>query len=109
MNKRKLILCLVTPATILFSGCKGKTEIEKTEKVMPVKTLTVGCSTTTAERTYVGTAEESFALALSFSAGGTVEQVAVSEGQKVNKGQLLAALNNSTMQNTYGIALSTLK
>ncbi len=109
MNKLHSIFCLVASAIVLFTGCSGKTEPVKTEKVIPVKTLTVSGSSTTAERNYVGTAEESFALSLSFSLSGTVERVMVSEGQKVNKGQLLASLSSGTVKNAYDIAQSTLK
>jgi multidrug resistance efflux pump len=56
----------------------------------------------------VGTVEELFALSLSFSGMGTVEQVFVSEGQKVNKGQLLAALNTATVQDTVDVSRASL-
>jgi RND family efflux transporter MFP subunit len=55
-------------------------------------------------QSYVGTVEESVAVSLSFSGAGTVEEVFVSEGQKVIKGQLLARLNTATAQSTYNAA-----
>ena len=103
------IIYLATLMIIFATGCTERTERVKTEKLIPVKTLTVNSSSTTAERNYVGTAEESYAISLSFSLTGTVERVLVSEGQKVSKGQLLAALNSGTAQNAYDIAKSTLK
>jgi RND family efflux transporter MFP subunit len=45
--------------------------------------------------------EESVAVSLAFSSMGTVEQVFVSEGQRVRKGQLLATLNAATAENSY--------
>ena len=109
MKKINSILCLITMTVIILTGCTGKTETVKTEKVIPVKAITVSGSETMAERNYVGTVEESFAISLSFSLPGTVEKVAVSEGQRVSKGQLLAALNSGTVQNAYDVANSTLK
>ena len=99
----------MSSAAIFLAGCTGKTETVKTEKIIPVKTLVVNGSETMAERNYVGTAEESFAISLSFSLTGMVEQVTVSEGQRVSKGQMLAALNSGTAQNAYDVSNSTLQ
>ena len=46
---------------------------------------------------------------LSFSVPGTVSKIAVEEGQQVNKGQLLAQLNPSTMENTYQMVFQKLQ
>jgi len=109
MHKLHSILSLATAAIFLVTGCTGRTETAKTEKVIPVITMAVNGTTTTAECNYVGTAEESYAISLSFSLPGTVEKVAVSEGQRVNKGQLLAVLSSGTAQNAYEVAHATLK
>jgi len=109
MNKLHPILFLATLAIVVAAGCSGRTEAVKTEKLIPVKTLVVSGSPTTAERNYVGTAEEAFAISLSFSLTGTVERVAVSEGQRVSKGQLLATLSDGTAKNAHDIAKSTLR
>ena len=110
LNKCKshAAFCIVISAIVLLAGCTGHTETVKTERVIPVKIMSVNSSATTTEQNYVGTAEESFAISLSFSLVGTVEQVAVSEGQKVGKGQLLASLNSATAQNAYVVANATL-
>ena len=107
--KKQSILCLTALAAILLTGCAGKTETVKTEKIIPVKTIAVSGSSVVYDSNYVGVVEESFALSISFTLTGTVEQVMVSEGQKVAKGQLLAVLESGTAQNAYDIAQSTLK
>ena len=109
MNKFHSIICFASLAAILLTGCVGKVETEKPRKVIPVKTTTVSGTDAAYKRNYVGVAEESFAISLSFSLSGIVERVAVAEGQKVKKGQLLATLNSATMQNAYNISQSTLK
>jgi len=109
MNKLHSIVCLAALVAIFLTGCAGKAETEKPKKVIPVKTTTVSGVDAAYKRNYVGVAEESFAISLSFSLAGIVERVAVTEGQKVRKGQLLATLNSATMQNAYNISLSTLK
>ena len=103
------LLCLATSAMTLVMGCTGHTESTKTERVIPVKTMAVNGLATTTGRNYIGTAEESYALSLSFALTGTVERVAVSEGQRVSKGQLLAELSSGTAQNAYDVANSTLR
>jgi RND family efflux transporter MFP subunit len=109
MNKLYSILCFTASAAVYLTGCSSKTETAKTDKIIPVKTLTVSASASTDEHNYVGVAEESSALSLSFSLAGTVERIMVTEGQRVSKGQLLAALNSGTAQNAYDISQSTLK
>ena len=103
------ILSLATSAFVLVAGCTGHTETVKTEKVIPVKTIVVNGIAATTGRNYVGTAEESFAISLSFTLAGTVERVIVTEGQRVSKGQLLAVLSSGTAKNTYDAARSTLR
>ena len=100
---------MVLTGASLTVGCKGNVETESPKRVIPVKTVIVNNSITAIQRNYVGTAEESFAISLSFSLTGTLEQVAVSEGERVAKGQLLAALSSGTAQNAYNVAGATLK
>ena len=109
MCKLNSILVLAALAVFITSGCTGGAETVKTEKIIPVRTLIVSGLEAINEHNYVGTAEESFAISMSFSLMGTVEKVAVSEGQRVSKGQLLAALNSGTVQNTYDVSNSMLK
>lgn len=92
-----------------LTGCGRSNDATATSKIIPVKVQTVGLSDEATQRNYVGTAQESFALSLSFQTGGTVERVLVSEGQKVGKGQLLAELSSPTVLNVYNSAKASLK
>jgi RND family efflux transporter MFP subunit len=83
-----------------LSGCSGGKESGQHEKVIPVKVITLASSAVTAGHIYVGTVEASTAISLSFSMLGAVEEVFASEGQHVQKGQLLATLNSATAQNS---------
>jgi RND family efflux transporter MFP subunit len=97
-NVKYFIRSTMLLAIVGLSGCGG--EAPKTEKIIPVKVQTIGLSNELSSRIYVGTVEESTAISLSFSMLGTVEEVLVSEGQHVQKGQLLATLNSATAQNS---------
>jgi len=93
-------------AISVFVACSNEKRTEKQEKIIPVKVMEIAASQTTSTRNYVGTVEESVAVSLAFSSMGTVEQVYVSEGQRVSKGQLLASLNTTTAENSYQMMLA---
>lgn len=59
--------------------------------------------------TYSGVVEEGASVALSFATIGTIEQINVSEGDFVVKGQVLARLNNEASKSLFDAAESTLK
>jgi RND family efflux transporter MFP subunit len=92
----------------VFAACSKQEERPAQEKIIPVKVMEIAAAQTANEQSYVGTAEESVALSLSFSNAGTVEQMLVSEGQRVVKGQLLATLNAATAQNAYDVSQAKL-
>lgn len=105
-----LIYSLLITAVSFLQGCAdngGQENIINSEisvEVDKIK-LTDGSETIA----YSGTIEESESFPLSFSSLGTVAKVLVSEGDFVKKGQLLAVLKDDTYQNTYEMALATLK
>jgi RND family efflux transporter MFP subunit len=105
-----LIYSLLITAVSFLHGCAdngGQENIINSEisvEVDKIK-LTDGSETIA----YSGTIEESESFPLSFSSLGTVAKVLVSEGDFVKKGQLLAVLKDDTYQNTYEMALATLK
>jgi RND family efflux transporter MFP subunit len=107
MLNRFSVFCPAMVAALFMTACTGKPAVEKQEKIIPVKVITVETGRAPSlQRTYVGTVEESVAVSLAFSSMGTVEQVFVSEGQRVRKGQLLATLNTATAENSYQMMLS---
>lgn len=104
INWKSNILAL----TLLFVGC-SLSEQPSEDRVVKVNVVSVGGGQQSLCRSeYVGTIEEASASNLSFGAGGRVTAVYVKEGQHVRKGQLLAALDNSTALNSYNAAKATL-
>ncbi|MDR1526538.1 MAG: efflux RND transporter periplasmic adaptor subunit [Dysgonamonadaceae bacterium] len=101
---KSLILSAMLLVIAGLQGC-GSDETPKAAKMIPVKVTSLAPSAVATGRSYVGTVEASVAVSLAFSSMGTVEQVAVSEGQRVKKGQLLAALNTTTAENSYQMML----
>jgi RND family efflux transporter MFP subunit len=106
--KKHLKLLVVALAIGLFAACSNNKETQTQEKIIPIKVMEIATTTTVSEQNYIGTVEESVAVSLSFSGNGTVEQVLVSEGQKVTQGQLLATLNTETATSAYNAAVAKL-
>lgn len=93
---------------ISLIGCAEKQQ-ESATKTIPVKLQSVNITGNTGNREYIGTIEEESSSSLSFQVLGNVEQVLVTEGQKVSKGQLLAVLSKGSAESTYLAAQATLK
>ncbi len=91
----------------IFS-CSSK-RIENQEiKKSPVKIQLVSYSDNLYRLEYVGTIEGENTVDLSFQVNGNLEQTYVGEGQRVQKGQLLARLNTNSIKNMYDVAKATL-
>ncbi len=103
----------VLPLTILLavlSAC-GHDSKDKQKSIPPVrvKTITVSDNGADISSSYSGTIEEDSGTVVSFSATGTIKTLQISEGDRVNKGQLIGTLDDGTLRNAYDIALSTLE
>ncbi|WP_321330763.1 efflux RND transporter periplasmic adaptor subunit [uncultured Bacteroides sp.] len=94
---------------ILLSSCKGQKDESGASGSVKVKAVKVTATTMEDGKSYVGTVEASTLSSLSFQVMGNVNKVLISEGEKIQKGQLLATLDPVTLQSTYDAALSTLK
>lgn len=105
MKSRSIFITACT--AILLVSCAKK---EKTQDVSPVRveTAIVGKSTIDAGRTYAGIIEESSGTMLSFKIPGTIRTINVTEGQRVQKGQLIATLDESSLLSNYEIAKAAL-
>ncbi len=92
---------------LVMSGCKNA-EQKHEKTTIPVRAVTVGSSTVKDRQQYVGTVEEGSSVLLSFASAGTVKTVSAKEGIAVQKGQLLATLDDRTAQSAYHAAKAAL-
>lgn len=102
-------LSVITMVAMLpiLEGCgKQAPTVEKTP--IEVKVMNVEKSDASVRQSFSGTIEEDNGSSLSFSIAGTVRSVAVSAGQKVHKGQLIAVLDDATFQSSLSMAKATL-
>lgn len=104
---KKMILISLLGMLLLLNGCTGKKGAEKAPAV-PVRTTVAAQEKGQAEQEYVGVVEEERSSVISFPVPGTVETMYAEEGQRVRKGELLAALNTANSISTYAAAKAQL-
>jgi len=106
----KQLGCWLSIGAIVLSGCTSGNKdagiATEADRAVKVKVQQIGATSAQTEQSYIGTIEESRSVPLSFLIPGTVQKVLADEGQYVEKGRLLAVLNNENYQNTYQVALS---
>lgn len=102
MFKKRLLLI----ACALVAGCQ---QAEPDEVVLrSVRTIAVGQDLTKAHRTFNGQAETDRVIDLSFRSSGIITKFDIRLGQQVEKGDLLAELDNVQARLAYEQALSSL-
>ena len=102
-------LTIVLPCLCLLVGCQSKEYQAEHSLPVFVKVRTVEDSVSIMEKHYSGTAEEESGTPLSFATAGTVRELHFRVGQQVTKGQLLATLDPTSLQNAYNAAHATLE
>lgn len=91
----------------LIAGCSHtRTDEVIKDQAIKVKTTQVRAVNEDFSLGYSGTVEASQVIPLSFRTVGTVEQIFVDVGDRVSKGQLLATLDDTDLQNIYFAALA---
>lgn len=101
MNKTFILLAA---ASLSLCACHHDEKSEKKPETVSVKTLVVTTTDITGSRVYSGTIEESKSTSVSFPVGGTLSTINVSEGQTVQKGQVIATIDATNLRNAYDIA-----
>jgi len=89
--------------TLSVLGCKENTEMREIEPVS-VRVTTIGedgISGQLNSLSYSGTIRADKIVNLTFQVSGTVEQIPVSSGEYVEKGQLIAEIDETTYRNQY--------
>ena len=102
-------LTIVLPCLCFLIGCQSKEHQTEYPSPVLVKVRTVEDGVSTKKKFYSGTVEEESGTPLSFAMAGTVQKLHFHLGQRVAKGQLLATLDPTSMQNAYNAAHATLE
>ena len=85
---------------VFLAGSCGKKQASTAKGPIRVKTEVVSQTGGSYGKQYVGIVEEREATAVSFTSMGVVRRVLVEEGQYVTRGQLLAEMDATTMNNS---------
>lgn len=107
MKKDYCSMAIVLSLALTATGCKQQEA--KEQLPVRVKVMRMEPVGTDGGRHYSGTVEESSGSTLSFPVSGTVRQVCVEAGQRVEKGQLIAVLDEATLQSACDAATATLE
>ena len=100
-------MAIVCSLALMTTGCKQQKEVQETApvKVKVMKVEPVGID---GGQAFSGTVEEQTGSTLSFPVAGTVRQIRVEAGQRVGRGELIATLDEATLQSTYDAAAAAL-
>jgi multidrug efflux system membrane fusion protein len=79
--------------TLLLTGCKTEVRTTTTSSAIKVRVINIATEALSIPVHSSGTVTSSEEMKLSFKIGGVIAKVHVKEGDKVSKGNLLAALN----------------
>jgi len=93
----------------LLASCGGKeaSKAPPVRETIPVRVLRAGAETTASQPVqYSGTVAEGSGTTASFQVGGTITELPIEAGQRVRKGQLLAAIDATTYREQYNAQLA---
>ena len=94
---------------VLMSGCGSREQASQQLEPVKVKVMTVASSVRNETVRFSGTVQEENGSALSFPLMGRVKSVQVDLGSRVRQGQLLATLDEASVESTYQAAKAALK
>ncbi|MGI9237399.1 MAG: efflux RND transporter periplasmic adaptor subunit [Woeseiaceae bacterium] len=83
---------LLLVASLMLVGC-GKSDEAFEERLRPVRYVTVSDASAFRDRSFSGTSKSSRESRLSFKVGGTITDLPVQIGQRLNAGDLIAAID----------------
>lgn len=92
----------------LLTGCSDKKN-DDAKAPISVDVLTAGDDANGETKDYVGTVEEKMGSTLSFEVAGNITSLRVDEGDRVNKGQVLATIDPISLKEAHRATLTTLK
>jgi RND family efflux transporter MFP subunit len=88
-----LSLFLMTP--LLLSACSGEEETAVPDVVRPVKTLLIPSFETSGIRSFPARIESTRRAEVSFRVPGTINELPVKEGERIEQGQVIAKLDDT--------------
>lgn len=85
---------------VIITSCSDNKMNQDKKKNIKVTTMKASAGSNINQKDYIGTVEEENISELSFPVSGQISGIYISEGQKVQKGQRLASLDMTNLQNS---------
>lgn len=108
-NMRQSIWTLAFLLPFVLTGCRNGGDKQVKPRPVNVKVMVASAGIDRTGERFPGTVEEESGTQLSFSVAGTVQAVRFRLGQRIAKGQLLAALESATFRSDYDAARAALE
>ena len=105
----KYIFILLLCSVILLCGCGGRNQDTGWRDSVTVRVAVVDGGENMHQREYVGSIGSEVEMDLFFPLGGRLTKVAVHNGQRVKKGQVLAEVDATTARSLWGSARAALR
>ena len=106
----KQTITIIAAAAMLLWSCGGKRNADTGwSDSTPVKIMVIDNMDAATERNYVGDVSSEKDISLSFTFGGTITNVYVSNGQYVTKGQVIATIDSASAASLHATALASLR
>jgi len=96
--KPSMLLCVSIALVLALSSCSKQEEVVKEEVIRPAKILTITGGGTEQTRKYPGKVQAMDRVELSFEVAGKLVKLPVKSGQKINKGDVIARLDDRDFQ-----------
>ena len=97
-------LALLATFIFLLNSCADKKETKQEEIAAKVSVKEITTTSENETLNYSGTIEADNTVSIGFAVAGRISNVVVNEGQRVQKGLLLASIDATTYQNAFYIA-----
>jgi RND family efflux transporter MFP subunit len=109
INLRSISLSMFSVLMLYSCESNDKTKTDKKASSQQVSIQTVQLTNQLQNLTYSGNIEADNSVSISFNVPGRVVSINVQEGQRINKGQLLAVIEQNTYSNAFAIANASLE
>jgi multidrug efflux system membrane fusion protein len=97
-NPQRFLFAVIAILLLLLPGCSEEQDAEPDNTLRPVRFTTLETGSPGKSRTFSGTAVSARQSSLSFKVSGTIQSIPVKVGDVVNRGTLLAELDETDLQ-----------
>ena len=100
------LICITALTVLPMTGCSKKEEVVKKEVIRPAKIMTIEQTETSKTLKYPGKVRAMDRVDISFEVSGKLVELAVTEGQQINKGDLIARIDPRDFKNRLAVAMA---